>query len=122
MIGFVALGEDVLWNELIRFLMSMLMMNIEVSALTFFISSVSGRNRMGLGLGASLVIYTYDLIGRVVPKLKDYLFIGPFSYSNASEIFAGIEAPQYSILLVIIITIAAVAGAYSVYTKRDLAG
>ena len=121
-IGFVALGEDVLWNELIRFLMSMLMMNIEVSALTFFISSVSGRNRMGLGLGVSLVIYTYDLIGRVVPKLRDYLFIGPFSYSNASEIFAGIEAPQYSILLGIIITIAAVAGAYSVYTKRDLAG
>ena len=77
---------------------------------------------MGLGLGASLVIYTYDLIGRVIPSLRDYLFIGPFSYSNASEIFAGIEAPKYSILLGVIITIVAVTGAYSVYIKRDLAG
>ena len=119
--GFVCLGENVLWEELIRFLLSMLFMNVEVASLALLVSAVSQRNRMGVGLGIALVLYVSDITGRVVPDMKDYLFVEPFSFTNASEIFAGIDAPEYSIPIAAAVTIAALAAAYAVYLKRDLA-
>ena len=119
--GFVCLGENVLWEELIRFLFSMLFMNVEVAALALLVSAVSQRNRMGVGLGIALVLYVSDITGRVVPDMKDYLFVEPFSFTNASEIFAGIDAPEYSIPIAAAVTIAALASTYAVYLKRDLA-
>ena len=119
--GFVCLGEDVLWEELIRFLLSMFFMNVEVASLALLVSAVSQRNRMGVGLGIALVLYVSDITGRVVPDMKDYLFVEPFSFTNASEIFAGIDAPEYSIPIAAAVTIAALASTYAVYLKRDLA-
>lgn len=119
--GFVCLGEEVLWEELIRFLLCMLFMNVEVASLALLVSAISQRNRMGVGLGIALVLYVSDITGRVVPDMKDYLFIEPFSFTNASEIFAGLEAPGYSMLIGLVVTIAALAATYAVYLKRDLA-
>ncbi len=120
-LGFVCLGEDVMWKELIRFLLCMLFMNVEVASLALLASAVSQRNRMGVGLGIALVLYVSDITGRVVPDMKDYLFVEPFSFTNASEIFAGLDAPEYSMLIGLIVTLAALAAAYTVYLKRDLA-
>ena len=120
-LGFVCLGEDVMWKELIRFLLCMLFMNVEVASLALLVSAVSQRNRMGVGLGIALVLYVSDITGRVVPDMKDYLFVEPFSFTNASEIFAGLDAPEYSMLIGLVVTIAALAAAYTVYLKRDLA-
>ena len=120
-LGFVCLGEDVMWKELIRFLLCMLFMNVEVASLALLVSAMSQRNRMGVGLGIALVLYVSDITGRVVPDMKDYLFVEPFSFTNASEIFAGLDAPEYSMLIGLIVTVAALAASYAVYLKRDLA-
>lgn len=70
---------------------------------------------------AAFFVYTYDIMGRVIPDLKDYLFVGPFSFTNASEIFADHDAPEYSLLLAAIITAAALVSTYLYYTRKDLA-
>ena len=108
-------------KELLRFLGCMLLMNIEVTAIAYLISATSAKNRMGLGLGIALIVYVYDIMGRVVPDLKDYLFIGPFSFANASEIFAGYEAPDYSLLLSVIVILATTTATFLFYTRKDLA-
>ena len=120
-LGFAALDSEIPMQEMIRFLGSMLFMNIEIASVSYLMSSISGKNRVGAGLGVALIFYLYDLIGRVIPDLKDLLFFGPFSYANASEIFAGIDNPDYSILTGMIITVLSVAGAYFIYNRRDLA-
>ncbi len=77
---------------------------------------------MGLGIGIAMFTYVYDLIGRVVPSAGDYLFIGPYSYANAPEIFAGkavrTGAPAVAGTVIILAVILAV----SCHVKRDLAG
>lgn len=42
---------------------------------------------MGIGIGIAILFYGFDLIGRIIPDLKEYLFLGPYSYANASAIF-----------------------------------
>ena len=76
-IGFTALGEELPATEFFTFMGMQLLMNFEIAAICFAISSISGKNRMGLGIGIAMICYFYDIIGRVVPDLKDYLFVGP---------------------------------------------
>ena len=120
-LGFAVLKEDISWNEMMIFLGSMLFMNIEISAIALIISACSARNRMGVGLGLALIFYSYDLIGRVVPDMKDYLFVGPFSYTNASEIFAGKETPPEALITGVAVTVIALIISFAVYMKKDLA-
>jgi len=122
LIGVAMLGETIPNEEFIRFMAGQLLMNIEVASVCFAISSISGKNRMGLGIGIVMVMYFYDVVGRVVPDLKDYLFIGPYSYANASEIFSGAETDGKAVAVGVIIAVVCVIYAFWEYNRRDLAG
>ena len=119
--GFVMLGEELPVKEFVSFMAKQLLMNIEIAGICFAISAVSEKNKMGLGLGIALIFYTFDVIGRVVPDLKDYLFIGPFSYANASEIFSGAETNVTAIALGIAVQLLCAAFSFTCYNRRDLA-
>lgn len=120
-LGFVCLGEDILWKEMLIFMGSMLLMNIEIGSICLLISAMSTKNRFAIGLGVALLSYGYDIMGRVLKNLKNYLFIGPYSYANASEIFSGKAAPDFSIIIAATVIIITIAATYYIYTKRDLA-
>ena len=107
-------------EDLFTYLVRQLLMNAEIAGICFLISAISSRIKMGLGLGLAMVFYAYDLIGRVVPDLKDYLFIGPYSYANASEIFSGEETPALALSLGIFLLAGCIIGAYVCYNRRDL--
>ncbi|MBP5151364.1 MAG: ABC transporter permease subunit [Lachnospiraceae bacterium] len=118
--AFAGLGEGLTASELMKFLLLEFLMNVEVAAVCFLISAVSTRIKMGLGLGLALIFYVYDLMGRVVPDLKDYLFIGPFSYANASEILSGAKVSIPAVSIAGVVIAASIAAAVFVYNKRDL--
>ena len=69
----------------------------------------------------AIFLYAYDVFGRVVPDLKDYLYIGPYSYANASEIFTDAAFPAKALVVGIFITACAVVFAFFNYNRRDLA-
>ena len=120
-IGFVSLDEEVPVKELVTFMGMQLLMNLEIAAICFAISSLSWKNRMGLGIGIAMIFYFYDIMGRVVPDLKDYLFVGPFSFANASEIFSGSDLCVSGIVLSAVVIILGVAFSFIWYGKRDIA-
>lgn len=119
--GFVYLGEDLPTAEFTAFMLRQLLMNIEIAAICFGISAVSGKSKMGLGLGITLLFYFYDLMGRVVPDMKDYLYLGAYSYANASEIFSGVEVSAAALVVAVVVSICMTAFAFFIFGKRDLA-
>ncbi|MBO4506068.1 MAG: ABC transporter permease subunit [Lachnospiraceae bacterium] len=120
-LGFASMGESLPAKEFMIFMLGQFLMNIEIGAICFAISAISGKNRMGMGLGIALLCYFYDVIGRAVPDAKDYLFLGPYSYGNASEIFSGKNAPGAAFAVAAVMTACAVCFAFWYYNKRDLA-
>ena len=98
-----------------------LTMNIEIAAICFVISAVSKKNRLGIGISVAMLLYVYDLMARVVPDLKDAIFISPFSYSNATSIFAGESRDCVALILGTIMIVIMTVGAGMIYAKRDLA-
>ena len=120
-LGFVILGEDVPWQEFMTFMGMQLVMNLEIAAICFAVSAVSKKNKLGMGLGLALFLYLYDLMARVIPSLEDYIDIGPYSYANASQIFAGNELSAGAVAIGAAVLAIAVVMAYVGYLRRDLA-
>ncbi|MBQ6414934.1 MAG: ABC transporter permease subunit [Butyrivibrio sp.] len=121
LLGFSILGEEMPLDLFFTFMARQFLMNLEVAGICLALSSLTGKNRMGLGLGIALLFYAYDVMGRVIPDLKKYLFIGPFSYANASEIFTEAEFPLSGILVAGAALVCCIAFAFWYYGKRDLA-
>ncbi len=119
--GFAALGEELPTAEFTIYMCMQFLMDLEIAGVCFAISAMSSKTKIGAALGLSLMFYAYDLIGRVVPDMKDYLFIGPFSYSNASEIFSGDEIRTGAVVLGLTVTLLFTAFSYVYFDKKDLA-
>ena len=121
MTGFYMLGEDMPMDEFFIFMGSQLLMNAEIAGICFGLSSLAGKNRIGLGLGLALLFYSYDVMGRVVPDLKESLFVGPYSYCNAAEIFTGADTPVKALVVACSVLVLGVLFAFWNYNRRDLA-
>lgn len=120
-VGILLVGEQGLGREYLIFMASQLLMNIEVASVCFLISACSKKNKLGIGIGVAMILYVYDLMARVIPDLKDAIFLSPFSYANATEIFA--QTGDHAGALICggaIILVSAIAAGV-IYTRRDLA-
>ena len=98
-----------------------LMMNIEVSAICFVMSAICKKNKLGIGISVALLLYVYDLMARVVPDLKDVMFVSPFSYANATTIFSNGKMDSAALILGAFVIIVMTLAAGTIYSKRDLA-
>jgi len=120
-VGFAVSGESIPAKEFALFHAMQLFMHTQVGAMCFAVSACSKRNRIGVGLGAALLLYAFDTVARILPDLADYKFISPFSYSNASDIFSSGEVYTKGALLGAALLVISLATAFGVYSKRDLA-
>ncbi|MCR4617438.1 MAG: ABC transporter permease [Lachnospiraceae bacterium] len=120
-LGFVILGEELPVKEFTSYMAFQLVMNIEIAGICFALSSVFSKTMTGASLGLALIFYLYDLLGRVIPDLKKYLFIGPFSYANASDIFSGADLSVKALCFGGCITVICLVFAFIHYDRRDLA-
>ena len=105
-----------------RFMLSQFMMNVEIMLICTAFSAFFKKNMVGAGLGIALLLYSFDLTGRVIPDLKDMLFISPFSYSNATEIFAGNNIANSSYVFGICIMVGAAILTYGKYIRKGVLG
>ena len=91
--GFAALGEELPVKEFITYMGMQCLMGLEIASICF----------------------------AIVTDVRDYLFIGPFSYSNASDIFSNADIPAKAIVFGIALAAACAVFAFAYYDKRDLA-
>lgn len=119
--GFAALGETDFAGDIITFILLQLVMNIEVASVCFMISAFSKKNKLGIGISVALVLYMFDLIAKVIPKLTDVRVLSPFYYSNATYVFTGKPVETFAYVLGAFVIVMLTAGSGVYYCKRDLA-
>lgn len=118
-IGFLVLGES-LGAEFIKYLFFQMLMNIEIATICLVVSALSKKNKLGVGISIAMLLYMYDLMARVIPKLKDIIFLSPYSYSNAIEFFSKSKLDLPAIIFSIFITASTLVFSFEYYAKRDL--
>lgn len=120
-IGFWVIGDSEMGKDFILFMLAQLLMNVEIASIGFLISSVSKKNKVGIGIAMAMVLYVYDLMARVIPDLENVKFLSPFSYGNAAEIFSNTWDASLALWFGIAITVVLTFLAGLIYNKRDLA-
>ena len=121
LLGILLLGEEMALNEFFLYHGMQWLMHLEIGTVCFLISACNRKNKLGVGLGLTFVFYVWDLLGRAIPDLKDTLFLTPFSYANASDIFSAVGLDWKALAVGIAVLIGALMGAFIVYNKKDLA-
>lgn len=119
-VGFAVLGEELPTGKFMLYMAASLLMNTVIAMICILISTVPGGNKAGIGMGAALFLYFFDLMARVVPKLEKAAFITPYSFANAPDIFSGESISYISIVTGICIIAICLAGCYTIYNRRDL--
>lgn len=120
--GFVILGEESEFgSEFVKYMAMQFVMNVEVASICFLLSSVSKKNKLGIGISVALVMYIFDLMARAIPDLKNAIIVTPFSYSNATLIFTNGDINSAAYFIGIFVMIICTGLATAIYSKRDLA-
>lgn len=120
-IGFEILGEGIETKEFLLYHLMQVLMQVEIGSICFFVSSCVKKNKIGSGIAVALLLYVLDLMGRVLPDLEKFMFLSPFSYANAADIFSVAELEWTSLAFGILITVAAFLASLFVYRNKDLA-
>lgn len=119
-LGIVILGEDISYERFFLYHGMQLLMHLEISGICFGISAFMKKNKLGLGLGIVMIFYAFDLMARMIPDLKDYKLLTPFSYSNAADIFSTGNVDDTALVLGMVVMVLGAVVAYVRYGKRDL--
>ncbi|MGG7162580.1 ABC transporter permease subunit [Clostridium ihumii] len=120
LISFKIIGEDILYKEFFSYHLTQLIMQFEIGAVTFAISSFQKNTSVGLGIGFALILYFLDMIIRIIPNTEILKYFTPFYYANAADILSGGKLHLNLIFLGIFVTFLMITIAFSKYTTKDL--
>lgn len=119
-IGLLILEESMDIKSFLLFHGLQFFMHVEIASIAFFISSISRKKLMGIGLGGVLVLYVADMMCRIIPDIEGIKYITPFYYSNAADIFSSGKAEIVPILIGGVLLAASVVGSIWFYSKKDI--
>lgn len=120
-LGFIMMGEEMSEKEMLLYQLAQLFMQIEIGTICFAISACSKKNLVGAGLGAVILLFSADMMCRIIPAIENIKYITPFYYANAPDIFTSKEIDAGKVGIGIGITVAALMLAWFYYRKKDLA-
>lgn len=121
LIGFAAMGEEILWKEMLLYHGAQFLMLLEIGTLCFLLSAFSRRIQMGAGLGITILLFAADMMCRILPAVEDIKYITPFYYSNAPDILTTGEVEPVMLGIGMAVIVIALLIAAVKYCKKDIA-
>lgn len=119
-LGFVILKDNTMGKDFLQYMVLQFIMNIQVASICLLISAVSRKNKLGMGIAVAMVLYAMDMMIRVVPKLESWKVISPFSYSNATDLFAGLKRSPAALFIALVCILFLGGMAFYNYKRKDL--
>lgn len=119
-LGIYILGEEIAEKRFWMYHLLQLVLHVQIGSICFCMSAYNRKNKIGVGLGITFFLYVWDLLARVVPALEDYLYLSPFAYANASDIFSTGEAEKIAVLAGGVVVVITYVVAVFVYNRKDL--
>ena len=115
-------GEKISAYTMFILLLAYLLLQIEITCVTFGISSLLSGGGIGIGLGASIGLYFLNIVANLTKELKFIKYITPFGFADGSDIVARNALRVEYLAVGAIITAAFIILSYFHYSKKDIAG
>lgn len=101
-------------------LISFLILQLEISFITFGISAFISKGGYGFGIGISIGLYFINIISNLSEELKFLKYITPFSYTDSEYITENSILDIKYIFVGIVFSIISLALAFYKYNKKDI--
>ncbi|MDO5520674.1 MAG: ABC transporter permease subunit [bacterium] len=119
-LSFAVIGEEILFKKLSIFLLSELLMNLQICAICFAISAILHKNNVGLGIGISVLFYFISMLANVTDKVENLHYITPYYYCDAAVVMVKEAIPLGHLGIGAVIAAVCIGFSYVFYNKRDL--
>lgn len=120
-VGILAISADADAGKVALLLLSYLIMQIEIGAITFGISAFIRRGGLAIGLGLAVGLYFANIISNLTDELAFLKYISPFGYTDGGYIISNGSLEIKYLLPGLIVTVIGVAVAFLQYGKKDIA-
>ena len=121
MLGAVAISADADFGQMALILLSYLLMQIEIMAITFGLSSLLKRGGLGIGIGIGFGFYFMSIIANLSEELEFIKYLTPFGFANSSYIISEGTLEPISLIVGAILAAAGIILAYWQYDRKDIA-
>lgn len=115
-----AIGEPMPWKELLLVHLAYLLLQLEIGAICFGISSFIRRGSSGIGLGIAAVFYFLNIIANLSESAEFLKWITPFGYADGTDIVASLSLDRNLILTGMVYGILGIVTAYLKYWRKDI--
>lgn len=115
-----AIDEKIAMTEFLLLHAAYLLLQIEIAAVCFAISSGLRRSGIGIGLGIAAILYFLNIIANLTEDAGWLKYITPFGYAEAADIITDAKVDPVLVGIGCAVTIVGIAVAFVVYTKKDI--
>lgn len=119
-ISIVAIGEEILWNELCLLHLAYFLVQTELAGICFGISAFLRRSGLGIGLGIAAVMYFINIIANISRDTEFLKYITPFGYAEGADIIANCSLNVKMLFFGMVYAVIGVAIAYWKYCGKDI--
>ncbi len=113
-------GEKVPFKEITLLHFAYLLMQLEIAGICFGISAFMRRGTAGVGLGAAILMYFFNLIANLSKSAEFLRYITPFAYADGTDIVSLKKLDVGLICLGMIYAVLGIAAAFTKYRRKDI--
>lgn len=117
-----AIGEEFQMKEFCLLHLAYLLLQIEIAAVCFCISSFLRRSGIGIGLGLAAILYFLNIIANITEDAEWLKYITPFGYVEAADIIHSAEIDPVLAAIGCAVTAVGIGIAFFQYCRKDIYG
>lgn len=116
----LAISADADYPQMLLILFSYLLMQIEITAITFGISAFLNTGGLGIGIGIGFGLYFLNILANLSEELDFLRYLTPFGFADSGRIISEGGLEPISLIIGAIFTATGIALAYYKYGKKDI--
>ncbi len=121
LLGTAAISADANYGQLLLILFSYFLMQLEIMAITFGISSLLKRGGLGIGIGIGFGFYFMNILANLTDELELLKYLTPFGFADSGHIISEGTLEPVSLIIGLVFAALGIALAYYHYNRKDIA-
>ena len=117
----LAIEVEVHAGKMALLFLSCFLVQLEIAALSFCVSTFLPRGGLGIGLGIALLFYFANIVANITEAAEPLKYLTPFAYADGAYIIANTSLEIKYVIIGVALTVASIGLSYWRYTKKDIA-
>ena len=115
-----AIGEDIIWKELILLHGAFFLLQLEIACVCFGISAFLWKGGIGIGLGVAIALYFMNIIANLTAQAEFLKYLTPFGYTDGADIITDGSLHWDRVMIGMGFAACGVVLAYWKYARKDI--